>query len=184
VLALAVGALLTGGLHFDALADTADGLGGRTRERTLEIMRDHAIGSYGATALGLDLLLKAGALAAIDLRTRTIGIAAAAGALSRAASVALAAALPYARAEGGTGASLTTGGRVRALVAAALALGVALAAAGLTTGAAMAAVALALAVAAAVALRAWLGGVTGDTLGAVVELTEAAGLVVAVAILV
>jgi cobalamin synthase len=48
----------------------------------------------------------------------------------------------------------------------------------------MAAVALALAVAAAVALRAWLGGVTGDTLGAVVELTEAAGLVVAVAILV
>src|SRR5438132_537729 len=182
VIALAAGVLLTGGLHLDALADTADALGGGTRARALEIMRDHAIGSYGATALGLDLLLKAGALAALDLRTRTIGIVAAAGALSRAASVALAAALPYARPEGGTGASLTTGGRIRALVGAALAAGIAIATAG-TTGAAMAGVAVAGAIVAVVALRAWLGGVTGDTLGAVVELTETAGIVTALAIL-
>src|SRR5438874_2029360 len=96
--------------------------------------------------------------------------------------VALAAALPYARAEGGTGVSLTTGGRIRAFVGATLAVGIALAAAG-TTGAAMAGVALAVAVVAAFAFRAWLGGVTGDTLGAVVELTETAGLVTALAIL-
>src|SRR5439155_4972888 len=181
-IALAFGALLTGGLHLDALADTADALGARTRERALEIMRDHAIGAYGATGLGLDLLLKAGVLAALDLRTRTIGVVAAAGAISRAGSVALAAALPYARAEGGTGVALTTGGRIRAFVGATLAVGIALAAAG-TMGAAMAGVALAVAVVAAFAFRAWLGGVTGDTLGAVVELTETAGLVTALAIL-
>src|SRR4051812_24910218 len=46
-LALVLGALLTGALHLDALADTADALGAATRERALEIMRDHSIGAYG-----------------------------------------------------------------------------------------------------------------------------------------
>jgi adenosylcobinamide-GDP ribazoletransferase len=45
VLGLAVGAVLTGALHLDALADSADALGAATRERALEIMRDHAIGA-------------------------------------------------------------------------------------------------------------------------------------------
>jgi adenosylcobinamide-GDP ribazoletransferase len=49
---VAFGLLVTGALHEDGLADTADGLGGgRTRERRLEIMRDSRIGSYGALAL-------------------------------------------------------------------------------------------------------------------------------------
>src|ERR1700754_4622229 len=39
-LALAATMLLTGAIHEDGLADTADGLGGKTRERKLEIMRD------------------------------------------------------------------------------------------------------------------------------------------------
>ena len=50
----AVGAtmLATGALHEDGLADTADGLGGgNTIERRLQIMRDSAIGTYGAAAL-------------------------------------------------------------------------------------------------------------------------------------
>src|SRR5690349_572464 len=63
--ALAIGALLTGGLHLDGLADSADALGGRSREDALAIMRDHAIGSYGAAALVLDLVVKAAALAAL-----------------------------------------------------------------------------------------------------------------------
>jgi adenosylcobinamide-GDP ribazoletransferase len=65
---LAVTALVltTGALHEDGLADTADGLfGGSTPERRLEIMRDSRIGSYGALALGLSLLLRVTALAAI-----------------------------------------------------------------------------------------------------------------------
>ena len=55
-LGLGVAALLTGALHLDALADTADALGGATRERRLEIMRDHAIGAFGAVALVVVLL--------------------------------------------------------------------------------------------------------------------------------
>ena len=52
VLAVAAGMLVTGALHEDGLADTADGLGGgKTRERRLEIMRDSRIGSYGTLAL-------------------------------------------------------------------------------------------------------------------------------------
>jgi adenosylcobinamide-GDP ribazoletransferase len=52
LLAVAAGMLLTGALHEDGLADTADGLGGgKTRERRLEIMRDSRIGSYGTLAL-------------------------------------------------------------------------------------------------------------------------------------
>ena len=51
--------LLTGGFHEDGLADAADGFGGAwTRERVLDIMRDSRIGSYGALALVLSLLLR------------------------------------------------------------------------------------------------------------------------------
>jgi hypothetical protein len=56
----------TGCLHEDGLADTADGFGGgATRERKLEIMRDSRIGSYGACALILSLLLRWSALASL-----------------------------------------------------------------------------------------------------------------------
>ena len=44
--------LVTGALHEDGLADTADGLGGgRTRERKLEIMRDSRIGTFGGARI-------------------------------------------------------------------------------------------------------------------------------------
>src|SRR5262245_48108304 len=98
--ALAVGALLTGALHLDGLADTADALGTRSREAALAIMRDHAIGSYGAVALVLDLLVKAAALAALAGRSRVVLEALAAGALSRAVPVVLGLLLPDVRREG------------------------------------------------------------------------------------
>ena len=57
---------LTGALHEDGLADVADGFGGgRTLEDKLRIMRDPRIGSFGALALVLGLLARAGALAAL-----------------------------------------------------------------------------------------------------------------------
>jgi adenosylcobinamide-GDP ribazoletransferase len=66
LLALAATALVTGALHEDGLADTADGLGGgRTRQRKLEIMRDSRIGTYGVCALILSFGLRWSALAAI-----------------------------------------------------------------------------------------------------------------------
>lgn len=85
IVALAVGALVTGALHEDGLADTADGFGGgQSREQKLELMRDSRIGAYGVLALLLALGAKLGAL--IDLEG--IGVVLAglvcAGAASRA----------------------------------------------------------------------------------------------------
>ena len=63
VLAVAGGIALTGALHEDGLADTADGLGGgQTPEQRLAIMKDSRIGTYGACALVLVLLLKVACL--------------------------------------------------------------------------------------------------------------------------
>jgi adenosylcobinamide-GDP ribazoletransferase len=169
--ALALGVILTGALHLDGLADTADALGARSRTRALEIMRDHAVGAYGTVAIVLDLLCKAAALSALVPHDEVIRFAVAAGALSRLMPVVLACALPYARAAGGAGAALTAGGRPRALAAAAVAVGIAAAVAGLD-GLILAGAAALLAPAMALALRRWLGGVTGDVLGASSELAE------------
>src|SRR3954447_25650632 len=65
VVGLAAGAVLTGVLHLDGLADTADAFGATTRERALEIMRDHAVGAYGALALVLDAVVKVAEIAAL-----------------------------------------------------------------------------------------------------------------------
>jgi adenosylcobinamide-GDP ribazoletransferase len=179
--ALAAGTLLTGALHLDALADSADALGAHSRERALAIMREHTIGAFGASAIGLDLLIRAAALDALVADHRALAFAIAAGALSRLVPVALATTLPYARADGGTGASLTLGGPSRAVLASIVAVAIAVAAAG-GQGAVLASCAVAFAAVAAPLLRRWLGGVTGDALGAMLELTELAVLVIAVAL--
>ncbi|MBB3018545.1 adenosylcobinamide-GDP ribazoletransferase [Microvirga lupini] len=67
-LSVAAMVLTTGALHEDGLADTADSIGGTTREKRLEIMRDSRIGSFGASALFLALALRIGALAALATR--------------------------------------------------------------------------------------------------------------------
>ncbi|MEB3321635.1 MAG: adenosylcobinamide-GDP ribazoletransferase [Synechococcaceae cyanobacterium] len=60
-LVLALGLVLTGGLHMDGAMDTADGLA--AGERLLEAMADSRVGASGAQALAVLLLLRAGALA-------------------------------------------------------------------------------------------------------------------------
>ncbi|AJQ93603.1 adenosylcobinamide-GDP ribazoletransferase [Gynuella sunshinyii] len=56
---LALSLWLTGAFHEDGLADTFDGLGGGwSRERKLAIMKDSRLGSYGAAALVIVLLLR------------------------------------------------------------------------------------------------------------------------------
>ncbi len=58
ILAIISRLLITGGLHEDGLADFFDGFGGgNTRERTLEIMKDSHIGTYGVLALIIYFLL-------------------------------------------------------------------------------------------------------------------------------
>ena len=64
--ALVASVMITGALHEDGLADTADGLwGGQTPERRLEIMKDSRIGAYGVIALVLSLLIRWSALAVL-----------------------------------------------------------------------------------------------------------------------
>lgn len=66
LLAITASILLTGALHEDGLADTADGLGGGwTPERRLAIMKDSRLGTYGGLALGLGTALRVAALAAM-----------------------------------------------------------------------------------------------------------------------
>lgn len=102
-LAVATTLLLTGGLHEDGLADTADGFGGgATAERKLEIMDDSRVGTYGAVALAFSLIFRIGALSAIAAGGALHAALAlvAAEALSRGALVRLWQALPAARLSG------------------------------------------------------------------------------------
>jgi adenosylcobinamide-GDP ribazoletransferase len=89
---------LTGGLHEDGLADTADGLGAvRDREAALRIMKDPRIGSFGALALVLALLAKIALLSLIGAVAGWTGAAAAllgGHVASRALALAIVATLP------------------------------------------------------------------------------------------
>src|SRR5581483_9708288 len=122
-LGVAAGTALTGVLHLDALADTADALGATTRERALEIMRDHSVGAYGATALVLDLGAKTAALSALVSHHDALRGAVCACAAARAVPVVLSVALPYARPAAGLGRVLGGTGWPRAGVAVATAVG-------------------------------------------------------------
>jgi adenosylcobinamide-GDP ribazoletransferase len=178
-LALTGATLLTGALHLDALADTADATGASSLERALEIMRDSRVGAFGVTAITADALVKAAALAALAERQRSLRAGVAAGALSRAVPVLLAAALPYARADGGTGDALAGGGGRGAATPGGVAAAVAVASAG-AEGARLAVAALSFAALLGAVYERWLGGITGDALGAATELTETLVLVLAV----
>jgi len=180
-LTLATTAMLTGCLHEDGLADTADGLGGgASRERKLEIMRDSRIGTYGVCALTLSLIVRAGALAALAEPMLVAPALIAAHAAARAALPAFMRAVPPARRDGlaaQAGAPPLIGALAAAVIGAAgLVLGL---------GPARAIVALLLACA-AMGLVAWLcvkqiGGQTGDVLGAVEQANEIAVLIAALA---
>jgi adenosylcobinamide-GDP ribazoletransferase len=102
-LSVATMVLTTGALHEDGLADTADSVGGTTREKRLEIMRDSRIGSFGASALFLALALRIGALAALTARIDGAAVLAAilvVASLSRTAGLMPLVFLPPARPDG------------------------------------------------------------------------------------
>jgi adenosylcobinamide-GDP ribazoletransferase len=179
--ALAVTATLvvTGCLHEDGLADTADGFGGgATRERKLEIMRDSRIGTYGVCALTMSLLLRVAALASLgDTAAVVMALIAAHGA-ARATLPAFMYLVPPARDDG---LSHDAGQPKREAVIIAGVLGIVILA--LFLGPALAIAALFL-LAVVIALMAWLslaqiGGQTGDVIGALEQASEIAILLVA-----
>jgi len=100
ICALAAMIIATGALHEDGLADFADGLAGDTKERSLSIMRDHQIGTYGVIALVLSLAIRATAIALIAEPATVIAALIAADAASRLSAVLIMAALPPARRDG------------------------------------------------------------------------------------
>ncbi|WP_188311992.1 adenosylcobinamide-GDP ribazoletransferase [Salinarimonas soli] len=191
--ALAVGALVaaTGAFHEDGLADTADGFwGGHTRERRLEIMRDSRIGSYGAAALVLSLIVRILALATLVERAGPLAGAMALvvmAALSRTGALDVMIALDPARS---SGASHAVGRPLPRTVATAWALCAALGLAlGLVGGLPLPGLALAFAAAALTAWgmtalsRARLGGYTGDVVGATQQVAEIAAFLALLACL-
>ena len=93
--------ILTGGLHEDGLADTADGLAsGRTIAKKLEIMKDSQIGSYGVLALIIALSLKANTISIFPSNLQTLLFFMISAACSRACIVVLMRALPPAKSDG------------------------------------------------------------------------------------
>jgi adenosylcobinamide-GDP ribazoletransferase len=167
ILALVV---VTGALHQDGLADTADGLGARGgRERRLAVMRDSSTGVFGVLALIGWALLLASALARMTSPQALVALIAAC-ACARWAALIHAVATPPARADGlGVAFSAGTAGTAMGSV---LAAAVALIAGGPVRGAlAVGSAALVAAAISAYARRA-LGGRTGDTLGTAVALAE------------
>lgn len=166
---------LTGAMHLDGLADSADawvgGLG--DRERTLAIMKDPRCGPMGVTAVVLVLLLKFAALASLPPSGWPALLLA--PLLARGAMVAAFLALPYVRANG-LGSGLMAAPRSACFAGLALSAAACLALG--WRGLAALAVAAALFAGWRHANRARLGGFTGDTCGALGELTEAAVLCV------
>jgi adenosylcobinamide-GDP ribazoletransferase len=183
VLAVAALAVLTGGLHLDGLADTADGLGSRAdAARALEIMRRSDIGPFGVVALVSVLLVDVASLTSVGGIWRPLAALAVAGATGRLAVVH--SCLPGIRPARDAGFGALVAGRTTPVLAAVLSLAVLGGGAGAAWLAAASPVRWVLAQAGALVLAGLLcrhavrrlGGVTGDVFGALVETATAACL--------
>jgi adenosylcobinamide-GDP ribazoletransferase len=179
---LGVGALATGALHEDGLADMADGFGGgRDRAAKLEIMRDSRLGTYGALILLVAFVTKASALAALSGPAAVASLAAC-HALSRSMLPLMVIALPAARTDG---LSATAGVPTHMVALIAVLSGVAVALLALPWTFALSAALVAAICALGVGSLAWrqIGGQTGDVLGAAEQVSETAILLLLAAAL-
>lgn len=171
LLVLTLWKFLTGGVHLDGLADCLDGLGARDPARRLAIMRDGRIGTFGAVGLILLLLLALAALAELAQPIRS-------AALLLAPLVGRYAPLLLARTFHPLSHEPSTGGAfMRAVSGAAALAGAAMVAVSAWLilgiwGELVAAVGLGAALASGWIFSRRLRGLTGDGLGAGVELAE------------
>lgn len=178
-LAVALGVLVTGALHEDGLADTADALGGTPdRARALEILKDPRVGTFGAAAIALSILLRVTLLA-------TVGALAPVAILlgqcaSRTPPVWQLAILPYVSpATAAKSAAFTGAAGTQAAVAAVWPIALLLVLLGielldLADVISIVAVTLGAGTLTGAWYRKRLGGVTGDLLGATQQVTEIA----------
>lgn len=177
-LALVSTVLTTGCLHEDGLSDVADGFGGgKSRGRKLEIMRDSRIGAYGAMALALSLLIRWSALSEFVEPTQALFALVAAHAASRGVLGAFMHLLPPARSDGLSADAGTVS--IETAIAGAVLGAIPLLLLGLG-GAIVALILLGLLFAAFRTLCLnQIDGQTGDTIGALQQLSEIAVLLVA-----
>lgn len=180
-LVLSLLVLATGALHLDGWADLCDGVGGgHDRANALRIMKDSRIGVFGATGLVLLLLIKYLALASLPLAVKPAALLLAPAA-GRWSPVVLAVTQPYLRGPEGTGSAFAAHAGNRELGLASLTL-LAVAASVLAWQGLIVVGVIGLALLAfARWMRHRLGGVTGDVLGASVELTELLSLLLVLA---
>jgi adenosylcobinamide-GDP ribazoletransferase len=171
--------LLTGGLHLDGLMDTCDGLfGGGTREHRLEIMQDSRLGSFAMLGGVGALLLKFAFFASLQERVLIPALLIALP-TSRWTMVLTLSLFPSARSSGlgVTFRQVITHGRL--VLAGLIALIIALIF-GRLVGLVVWVIATLIAIAVAIWIMRRLGGLTGDTYGAIEEVTEVVALLVLV----
>lgn len=181
VLAVSAGALLTGALHEDGLGDVADAFaGGWTVERRLEILDDPRQGTFGVIALTAVFLTRVSAMATLDTYS-ALALIPAAHALSRVPGIVLMRRQPLARTEGlafAFAGNLTPVHEIGGIII------------GVTIGELLigswvvAAVVLCVFVSLGMSAlaRNKVGGIGGDVLGAVQQLSELAVLLLGVAV--
>lgn len=176
---LALGALVTGGLHEDGLADVADGFGGgHDRESKMRIMRDSRIGAFGVLALIFSVGIRAAILSGLPGPGMAAAALVGAAILSRAVLPSLMVFIPLARTDG---LAANAGRPVPMTLVLALIVGAVLAAPFIGITATLAGGLAALVAAALIGLvaRRQIGGYTGDVLGGAQQLAEIAVLMIA-----
>jgi adenosylcobinamide-GDP ribazoletransferase len=180
-LAMVATVLLTGAFHEDGLADVCDGFGGASApERVLEIMRDSRVGAFGAIGIALALLAKFVVLNDLGAHVSPFVLAAllvCGHALSRAAAGALIGLIPYVRESSKAQAKpVAEGGGAFARLCM-IVLGIAPLSCAAWIATSWFWLAAVIPVALVTACMAWwfkrrIGGITGDCLGAVQQVTE------------
>lgn len=178
--ALAFLAIVTGGMHEDGLADFADGMGGSTLDRRLEIMKDSRIGAYGVIALVLAILARWSGIVELS-GWAIVSVMAAVGATSRATMVFLMYSMHPARKSG-----LSAGVGKPEVLTVLISAAIGLVSCVILTG--LSGIILFALIYAGVLPVYWianksLGGQTGDVLGAAQQIAEITGLAAAIALL-
>jgi adenosylcobinamide-GDP ribazoletransferase len=167
--------MLTGGLHLDGLMDSCDGLlGGRTRERRLEIMRDSHVGSFGVLGGVCTLILKFALFASFSIHLLPYALLVALPA-SRWAMIVALRLFPPAR-QRGLGAFFHQGITTRRAIVTTICTLLIVLLAGQLAGLLSLIVVFVVTLVLGYSITRSIGGLTGDTYGAIAEITEVAAL--------
>jgi len=181
VVAVSFATAITGAFHLDGLADSADAFaGGTTVERRFEILKDSRLGTYGTSALVLVLFLEIAALATLVPRTGLIALVTAHG-IGRASAVGVMVLTRNTPREGLGADYLADLSRVRGSVGISVVVGMAILLNG-SDGFLLIAFALPASLLTWVWSHRSIGGVVGDSLGAIAQLSQTSVLVAAAAL--